>query len=329
MEIFKTSIKIGNKTIKNRIVLPPMAPNGFTGSDYMVTEDSIKHYSAYGDSGVGFIIIEACAVRKMNEPRGTIGLFDEKFIPGLKKLADSIHKYGSVAVVQLINTGLSIMKEDSIDDINKEDFISYQKDFSKAAEIVKKAGFDGIELHVANGFYLNQVLQKNERGDEYGKSIENRTKYLTEIIKETRERTGKDFIIGVKLGTLNSEAETLFAAKAFENAGIDYIHLSFGCNGFLPAVDGIDYRTYIASLIKKDAKIPVICVGGYKTAEQIENALEKGYADMVAVGTAQLADHYFARKILNGEAPTPCLKCKKCAWQTDGRKCPLAKYIFR
>ena len=327
--MLEKSIRIGTKTVKNRIVLPPMATFGMTNDDNTVSETQIKHYGAYADNGVGLIIIEACAVREMDEPRTTIGAYDRRFLDGLKKLSEATRKNGSVAIVQLINTGLSIMKENSIDEIPQDLFLSYRDDFIKSAGIIKEAGFDGVELHAAHGFYLDQVLETSTRSDMYGKSPKNRAAYVTDIIKGIKQSCGNDFIVGVRLGMHEKTSDTVFMAQEFEKAGADVIHVSFGIRRPEETEEpSLDARIICAGEVKKNISVPVICVGGLKTFEDADGVLQKGYADLAAVGTAQLADHAWAKKVLSGEAPEKCLGCRQCMWWTDGTRCPLARKLF-
>lgn len=325
--MLNSSIRIGSFTLKNRIALPPMATFGMGNPDDSVSESQLSHYAAYAENGNGLVIVEASAVSKMNEPRTTIGLYDDCFIPGLTKLAKAVKQNGAVGIIQLINTGLSIMEENSISEISREKFIKYKNDFVSAAIRCKAAGFDGIELHAAHGFYLDTVIETSDRADEYGGNLENRMRCVREIIKDIRANCGKDFVIGVRLGASTDISETIAMAKCFEADGADYIHVSFGVNRDITVPEDFrfDKRIYAAKCVIEAISVPVICVGGIKKPEQAEEVLENGYADICAVGTAQLADKHWAEKALRGEAPAPCLGCKECLWWTDGRKCPLNK----
>lgn len=298
--MLKEPIRIGSKTIKNRLVLPPMAPMNTTNPDGTVSEFQFDHYPTYAKNGNGLVIIEASAVSEMHEPRTTIGLFDDRFLPGLSKLAALTKINDAVVLVQLINTGLSIMEEESIAEISREKFLQYQADFVSAAQRVQKADFDGIELHAAHGFYLNTVVENSERTDEYGGNLENRLRYVTEIIENIRKVCGKDFIIGIRMGARPDANESIAIAKAYEKAGADVIHVSFGCDRNLtkPEDFTFDARIYAAKCIKEQLSVPVICVGGIKTRDHTEEILESGYADLCAVGTAQLADKEWALRAL-------------------------------
>lgn len=315
-------IKINGKNIKNRIVVPPMADFGLTNPDGLVNERHLKHYQSFAEGGAGLIITEACATSRLKEPRNTIGIFDDRCLEGLMLLANAAKKNHAVSVVQLMNTGLSAMSESSLKEISRSQFLAYRDDFVSAAIRCKTAGFDGVELHAAHGFYLNQVTECNNRMDEYADG----TRLLTELIIEVKEACGSDFLVDVRFGHRNKK-ELLKIAKTAESAGADFLNVSFGCGSFDGCPEAFPYETtvFMASLVKEVSAIPVICVGGITSAKQAEDILEKGYADMVAVGRGHLCDPSWANKVLGGMEPEPCRNCRSCLWYIDGRKCPARK----
>ena len=319
-------IIVNGKTIKNRVVVPPMADFGMTANDGRVNERHVQHYGAFASGGAGLIITEACAVSNMNETRNTIGIFDDSCIPQMSLLAKAAKLNQAVALVQLLNSGLSIMPEKTITQISREKFLAYKTDFVSAAVRCKKAGFDGIELHAAHGFYLNQIVETSTRTDEYGGSFENRIRIIQELIAGIKAVCGKDFIVAVRFGNQNIK-ELLRTAEAIENAGGDLLDVSTGCTSYhkIPAEISFDSKIYAASLVKKAANVPVICVGNITSGKQAEQILELGFADMTAVGRGHLCDPCWAQKAIVGETPNPCINCRTCMWYIDGRKCPSVK----
>lgn len=315
-------IQVCGKEIKNRIVLPPMADFGMTGPDGLVNERHIERYTAYSRGGTGLIIIEACAVTKMAETRGTIKLYDDDCLPGLGQLAEASKGNGAVSLVQL-NISPQITQEESIVDMNRETFSTYKNQFISAAIRCQKAGFDGVELHAAHGMYLNQVIETSQRKDEYGGSFENRVRLLEELIQEIKVICGTGFIVAVRFGNPNL-GELLQTAQAIEQAGGDLLDVSTGITGYrnIPDSFHLDSKIYAASLVKQQAHIPVICVGNITTGQQAEDVLIAGYSDMAAVGRGHLCDPDWAQKALAGEQPILCKRCRGCAWYSDGKKCP-------
>lgn len=319
-------LTLGGKRLKNRVVVPPMADFGATGRDGLVNERHISHYRAFAEGGAGLVIIEACAVSEMKETRGTIGLYDDRFIPGLSRLAEAARAKGAAALVQLLHSGLDIMPEKAIAEIPRERFLAYKADFVSAAVRCQKAGFDGVDLHAAHGFYLNQIVQTSGRDDEYGGSFENRVRILRELVGEIKAACGVGFVVGVRFGS-DEKDELLAIAEAIEEAGGDLPDVSWGYGDGLPAPAGFGYSdtVYMASLVKERAGIPVIAVGDITSGERAESILQNGYGDMVAVGRGHLCDPAWAGKVLAGRPVNPCLHCRRCLWYVDGRKCPARR----
>ncbi len=317
-------LEICGRKIKNRVVVPPMADFGMTEPDGLVNRRHIERYGAYAKGGAGLIIIEACAVTKMPEPRNTIGLFSDDCLPGLKKLAQAATENGAVTLVQLMETGLSTMPYHTIAEIPEKEFLRYKEDFIRAAVRCKQVGFDGIELHAAHGMYLNQIIETSERQDGYGGSFEGRIRLLAELVREIKKLCGESFIVAVRFGNPDYD-ELVKTAITIEQAGGDLLDVSTGMSGYrnIPSQFPFDSKIYAASLVKDKVLLPVIGVGNIQTGEQAERVLESKYADMAAIGRGHLCDSTWANKALHGERPILCRKCKTCMWYIDGRKCPV------
>lgn len=319
--LLSQSFTINNKSVRNRIVVPPMADFGLTKEDGLINERHLQHYGAFAKGGAGVVIVEGSVVTKMKDVRNSIGLYADECIEGLSNLASEIKK-DSLAFIQIMHNGLIVMNEKEIADIPRDIFLQFKQDFIDAAVRCYKAGFDGVELHAAHGYYLNQIVETSTREDEYGGCFENRMRLLVEIIQEIKNLCGQDFIVGVRFGN-NDEAEMIEESKVLEAAGADFLDVSTGMGKYQKPVDMLDTRIRMAGEIKKVVKVPVICVGGIMTGEAAEEYLQKGYADFVAVGRGHLADPAWGGKVLNGKEPKYCLQCKKCLWFIDGRKCPV------
>lgn len=307
-----------------------MADFGATASDGLVNERHIRHYGAFAAGGAGLIVVEACAVSGMSETRNTIGLFSDRCIPGMGLLARAAKANRAVALVQLLNAGLHIMPEKEIAQIDRKKFLRYKADFISAAVRCRQAGFDGVQLHAAHGFYLNQIVETSARTDEYGGSFDNRIRIIRELIAEIKSACGKDFIVSVRFGNRNMR-ELVKTAETIETAGGDILDVSTGSSEYrgVPADFPFDERIYAALLVKKIAGIPVVCVGNITPGEQAEQILAADFADMAAVGTGHLCDPAWARKVLSGEIPNPCRNCRTCMWFVDGSKCPVVRSGIR
>lgn len=319
-------MKVNETWIKNRIVVPPMADFGMTGKDGCVNARHLQHYGAFAEGGAGLIIIEACVVSQMNEPRNTLRIYDDKYIPGFESLAKIAKKNDSVCIVQLLNNGLECMRENRIADISRKDFLNYKEDFISAAVRCKAAGFDGVELHAAHGFYLNQVIEKSMRDDEYGGGFDNRVRLIQELITGIKEECGKSFLVAVRFGSCDY-GKLVKIAAAVQDAGGDILDVSTGAYDYREAPEDFPYdrKLYAASLVKKNARIPVIGVGGIQTGEQAESVLKKGIADMVAVGRGHLCCPDWTDRTMSGKSIEKCCNCRTCMWYIDGRKCPAVR----
>ncbi len=357
-------IKIRNVTLKNRIVktsqwfIYPEA-EGFIG------ERIKKFYEAIAKGGVGLVIVEESVCEY---PQGAsniphIRLDDDKFIPGLKELAASIHKYDVPAFVQITHAGPAHypfdgqqpMAPSSIDppsepslavarEMTRDEILRVIESYSQAALRVKKAGFDGCEVHLAHYALGNAFLSRyqNKRQDEFGcQSLENRARFGVSILKRTRELVGDDFVMGVRmsavelgtlLGTTNEEA--IEFAKMFEKAGADYIQSSgYGYNQYYVcwAPDQMVYpeapkelKNFVkripegalieyAENIKKAISIPVSGVGRLDY-ENGEKAIKQGRIDMIWLGRRLMVDPAYPVKVKEGRFDDirPCIGCMNC-----------------
>ena len=332
-----TPLKVGTHTLKNRIVIPPLVVFGLPddGSD-MVQEAHLKHYERMANGGAGLLIVESITTDPVHEHRAMIGAYDEKFLDGLKTLAAVCKENDTVALAQITNTGLELMPYMSLKEMPAETFRRYRDAFINAAVNCKKAGFDGVELHCAHGFYLNQVLELNNRDDAYGDG----NSILQGMIREIKEVCGTDFLVDVRMGNHDMNA-LIQSAKAAEAAGADLLHISRGAwddgdaslskhdekaaalhspapTEQMPAEFGFAYTVYMASRVQPEVNIPVICVGDLRKPEQVEEILEKRMASLTALGRQQLADPEWTNKVAAGQEINMCINCKACKWMEDG-----------
>ncbi len=206
-----------------------------------------------------------------------------------------------------------------------------EKNFIDGAVRVKNAGCDGVELHAAHGYLLQQFFSPvtNKRTDEYGGSFENRMRFITNIIKGIRERCGEGFPLIVRLsvdecysyigkeGTGYTLKEGTRIAKALEKLGIDAIDVSSaGYDTFNYWLEPVSFepgwRKYMAKAIKEAVNIPVIAANLIRSPEQAEAQLQEGIQDFVSLGRPHIADPEWANKARGGKTIRRCICCLNC-----------------
>lgn len=203
-----------------------------------------------------------------------------------------------------------------------------QVEMKQAAVSACEMGFDGVEYHFAHGFTLCKFLDAsyNQRTDQYGGNVINRTRILVEILPQIRNNTHETFIVSVRMGEYLPESkDSIEVARAFERAGVDLLHISFAMQPPVHRVpDGFKCSpmAFSGCKIKKDVGIPVIGVGEIRTEEQVRYLIEGEYIDLAGIGRGMLADPEFAKHVINSEPVNECTGCKKCWWFTDHTKCP-------
>lgn len=318
-----TPITIKCLTIKNRIVMPPMA-NDLATEKGEITEALVKHYTARAKARVGLIIVEHSYIEKRGRySEKQTGIYSDELIEGLKTLADAIRENGSKSAIQLAHAGLKakravtgfppaspseIMMPGETEKplpLTEEEIKELIVKYRHAARRAKEAGFDIIEIHGAHGFLINDFLSPytNRRTDSYGGDFERRLKFPIEVVRAAREEIGSAMPLSFRLpaddiiaGGITIEESKKIAVE-LEAAGVDIMNVSGGLAGSRPP--GKTEEGYFfshAHEIKKVVKVPVIGVGGVKNPEFADNAVREGMVDMAAVGRALLADPLWAEK---------------------------------
>ena len=338
-------INIGGVMLKNRVVMAPMAVN-YARLDGEVSERQIAYYQARARGGAGLIIVEAACIDAPagREGFGQILIDHPRYLRGLSQLADSIKSCGSRAFIQLFHAGRqahtiitgvqpvapSAVACATVKDVPRE--LSYEEvqdirnKFITAAGYAYMAGFDGVEIHAAHGYLINEFLSpdSNMRQDEYGGSLDNRARLLMEIVAGIKKSFPK-LVLGVRLniddlvpGGLEM-GESLEISRRLEEAGVDLINCSCGTyesglTSIEPASYSEGWRTYMAEAVKQVVKIPVISGGVVKRPEMAEDIIINQQADLVFLGRALLADSNWALKAEKGhvEDIRPCIMCNNC-----------------
>ncbi len=303
--------------LRNRLVLPPMVTN-LASYDGCVTDSLIEHYvnrAAY----VGLVIVEASYVSEAGKyVERQLGAHCDEMVHGLKRLVERVHEKGACIVLQIVHAGskstlqnitpLAPSPDGRSKELSKEEIRVIVEEFAKAAERAVLAGFDGVEVHGAHGFLVNQFFSPltNKRLDEYGGVLENRMRFPLEVVEAVKNEVGDrlllyrigadDLIYG---GSTVEDAKVL--AKRLEEKGVNIIDVSGGVCGSRPSCfEGVEgYFIPYAREIKKVVSVPVIGVGGIRSFEYANRVLEEGYVDLVAVGRELLNDPLWAKRALD------------------------------
>jgi len=311
-------LEVKGLRLKNRIVMPPMQTSLATTEGF-VTEDLIAHY-ARRSKAVGLLIVEHSYVSlegKLSAKQ--LGMYDDRLILGLERLSSSIHANGTPVAIQINHAGRSAdakvtgmnpvasSPEGNARELKIEEIEALTEAFSLAAERAVKAGFDGVEVHGAHGFLLNQFFSPltNRRRDKYGRSLENRMRFPLEVVERVKEKIGGRLLL-YRVGSIDLDPagtgmdESKEFALKLQEAGVDIVDVSGGLCGSRPAQLQGTQGFFIpqAEQIKSVVNVPVIGVGGIVDPEFADKAVGDGRVDLVAVGRALIADPDWAVKAM-------------------------------
>lgn len=372
-KMLTSSLKVGSHLLKNRMIKSPQQTNFFS-EDQSVSQTAIDFYKSLAAGGVGMIICGAIQFVPQHFGHLASSLCDDRFIAGFKILTDAVHAHDCLIIAQFNQDGASdrvdpkcasAFTEDELpcptqycnpcNSLTLEEISHLKEQLIAAAVRAKSAGFDGVEVHSANAYFLLSFLSRvwNKRTDQYGpQNMENRTRLQREIISEIRNRCGQDFIIGIRINGQEfghpramTIAEGVEAAQWMEKGGVDYISVTGYGYGPIPMQYVPDYWAYpqpdpdmepfksnfktgllvpAAAAIKKAVSVPVFVAG--RLDENIgEKILEEGKADAVLFGRALWADHELPNKITENRLSdiVHCTRCATCEDPQDGapRRC--------
>jgi len=338
-------IKIRTMELANRAVLPPMGTN-LGNPDGTVSEANLAYWQRMARGGAGLIITEISAVHPDGSSiNSELGAYNDRFIPGLKKLADVAHAAGAKIALQLHHAGresFSLLKAGKAiapspirslvfgltpREMTHDDIQEIIASFGAAAARAREAGFDAVEVHGAHGYLLTQFLSalSNHRQDEYGGSLANRSRFMLEVLREVRRCVGKDFPISLRL----SAEEFIKEGYTVEDiqpilpelvrAGADLLHASIGTHGSPGGITSapIEYQpgfnVWRAKKIKEVLDVPVIAVGRFTDPILADEIIGRQEADLIAFGRQFLTDPDFLVKARDNrpEDIRICLACNQ------------------
>jgi len=356
VNILLTPGNIGPVTIKNRIVMPPMTTRS-ANEEGFVTDDTVAYYMARVRGGTGLITVEMASPEKAGRHRRReLGIYDDRFIPGLQLLVKEIHGGGAKASIQLGHGGGHTRRdicgetpvapsaiphpvfETTFETIVPEEMSKARIEacigaFAAAAMRAQQAGFDCVEIHAAHGYLISQFLTpfENLRNDEYGGSLENRARFGLDVLRAVKAAVpGMAVIYRLSVEDYFPQGmpweEGRQVAIWAANAGADALHIAAGHYRSLPsaarqippmALPDATFLAYAAG-VKKEVKVPVIAVGRLGHAATAAAALESGKADFIALGRTLIAEPDWVEKLQRGEPPRRCLACNTCVDEMRG-----------
>ncbi|MFN3534029.1 MAG: FAD-dependent oxidoreductase, partial [Desulfatiglandales bacterium] len=315
-------------------------------ADGSMTDKTVEHYKRRAQSGASMVIVEACAVSADGIVSHHQARIDEdRYTEGLSKIARTIREEGAIPAVQLHHAGRQTsikvigarpkapsplpcptIKGD-VEPMSVDQIQEMVWKFVEASRRAKEAGFELIEVHGAHGYLVNQFLSpfSNIREDEYGGSVENRTRFAKEIVEGIRALLGPDYPISFKISAEEfvpnglTTKESIEILKILVGAGVDVVQVSAGNDAtpewicqpmFMKAACLSPY----AKQIKEALNIPVMTVGRINDPILADRLLVEGCADLVCIGRGLIADPEFVIKAREGRLDEirRCIACNTC-----------------
>lgn len=324
--------RVGGMELKNRIVMSPMLMY-HADSDGQVTDRQVLHYGARALGGVGLVMTEVIAVHPQGRiSQSDIGLWSDEHIPGIQRIVAAVHACDAKIGLQLAHAGRKAMLPDGCvapsavphsensptpAELSRQDVRSLVKDYGRAAARADRAGVDCLQIHAAHGYLIHEFLAPiaNQRTDEYGGTLQNRSRFLLEIVREVRTAlaaskpllirfSGSDLVDG---GVTAEEASQL--AGWLEQAGADFLEVTSG--NITKDYPGDVYPGYQARFvrdIRQQTNLPMGSVGSIHSADLAEYLLRDGGIDLVFIGRALLRDPFWPLHAAAGmgiEPPLP------------------------
>ncbi|MER7789690.1 NADH:flavin oxidoreductase [Streptomyces sp. NPDC097640] len=336
-----TPLNLGSRSARNRIVQAPMSV-GYAKPDGTVTDREIEHYARRAQGGVGVVVTEnfAISVAGRQMPLQTL-VSDEEQLPGLTRMASEIHRHGALAIVQIVHAGryagpweeyekrrrlapsavpfeLTPGRVVTPQEITPEEIDEVIEEFVRAAQLCERAGFDGVGVHVAQGFLLSGFLspRTNRRTDEWGGDFGGRTRLPLEVVRRVVAATGPDFVVGVHLLSDERVAggwtldDAVRLAPLLEDAGAGFLFavpttfetMRMPQNAGMLGKPGYSLDDTVALQLVVD--IPVVANGGLGDPRDAARVIESHQAQAVGLARPLFVDPDWPRKVRAGAVGT-------------------------
>ncbi|SDY22343.1 NADH:flavin oxidoreductase/NADH oxidase [Hymenobacter psychrophilus] len=320
-----------NVTLRNRIVISPMCQ--YSSVDGFSSDWHLVHLGSRAVGGAGLVLLEAAAVTPVGRiTPDDLGIWQDEHVPGLRRITDFIRTQGGASGIQLAHAGRKASHANTwkggqtltpaeggwttvgpsaiafSDDyptpqaLDKAGIEQVVEDFRQGARRAVEAGFEVIELHAAHGYLLHEFMSplSNERTDAYGGSFENRVRLLLEVVAATRAEMPDDRPLWVRISATDwteggwTGDDSVRLARLLQDAGVDLLDCSTAAN--VPKADipvGPGYQVQFAEQVRRETGLPTGAVGLITDAQQAEEIVASGQADVVLLGRESLRDPYF------------------------------------
>ena len=355
-------LEIAGRTLKNRVYQTPMSVC-YADKEGYVTPALIEHYGRRAQGGVAMVMTENVAVSVAGRqlPRQAL-ISEERFLPGLTKLAAEIKKHGALAVIQLVHAGryagpwdeyekrrrlspsalpfpLTVSRVVTPQEITRQEMQETIEAFGTAAVLAKRAGFDGVEIHGAQGFLLSAFVSPhmNHRTDEYGGRFENRIRFPLEVVREVMDRVGQDLLVGYHMlsDELLPDGWTLEESGAFaKRLEEEHVHFLIPVTATFeslkrPENSDLMSRTMFevagSAALKQVVDIPVLVHGRLGDPYVAEHVLAHGEADAIGLARPLFTDPDWVNKVESGRLKEirtcPCDPSRCLQTQLTGSIC--------
>ena len=337
-------LSVGGMELRNRLVM-----TGHTtgmASDHMPGEQLRAYYRERARGGVAMIISEASSVHPtaahMNQ---TIFLYDPRIVDSYKVLTKELHELGCRFIAQLWHCGTNtdgmktempvwgpsplagVLNHELAHEMSRAEIEEMVDAYARAAAYAREGGADGVELHMAHGYLLQQFMSPftNKRTDEYGGDLEGRMRFPLAVLAAVREAVGQELIVGARLsgeegvpGGLELLQNLEIAKMLATTKAVSYFSISFGnCHNMeiqtAPMGMPAGHLTHLAGAVRAQVDVPILAVGRILTPDVAEAVLSSGQADLIGMARELIADPQFGTKAESAPATIrQCIGCNYC-----------------
>ncbi|OPL14874.1 MAG: hypothetical protein AVO39_08595 [delta proteobacterium MLS_D] len=349
MSVLFEPVTIGSLTLNNRIIRSATYyaladRNGYVG------EESVALMRTLAGGGPGLIVTGYAFVHESGQVVPDMnGIQTDEHIPGYQEMTRAVHEKNGLVVLQIVHGGsaayaASFFDNDYLAVSVLDDMPRYRKQaremtgediekiiisFGEAGRRAREAGFDGVQIHGAHGYLVSQFLSPatNHRDDRWGGSLENRMRFVLEVVRAVKNRAGDDFPVMIKLGCrdfLEDEPglaieEGAEVAAALEREGVSAVEISNGLPFEHTIPTGINtpekeaYYFPEARVVRDKTSVPLWLVGGMRSLSVMESVVESGVADCVSLCRPFIREPHLVRRWKEGDTrPADCISCGGC-----------------